>query len=65
MAVEFSRQLAANDVGMLYRLRRTNIEGAALGFDMEIDHEAGRGAFSIHADEYGEPEQAALRAQRR
>jgi hypothetical protein len=32
---------------------------------MEIDHETGPGALSIHADEYGEPEQAALRAQRR
>ena len=31
-------------------------EGAALGFEMEIDHETGPGALWIHADEYGEPE---------
>jgi hypothetical protein len=31
-------------------------EGAALGFEMEIDHETGPGALWIHADEYGDPE---------
>src|SRR5271170_5078886 len=31
-------------------------EGAALGFEMDIDHETGPGALWIHADEYGEPE---------
>jgi hypothetical protein len=31
-------------------------EGAALGFEMEIDHETGPGALWIYSDEYGEPE---------
>jgi hypothetical protein len=31
-------------------------EGAALGFEMEVDHETGPGALWIHADEYGDPE---------
>ena len=33
-------------------------EGAALGFEMGIDHETGPGALWIHADESGEPEHA-------
>ena len=35
-------------------------EGAALGFEMEVDHETGPGALWIHNDEYGEPEDAVL-----
>jgi hypothetical protein len=31
-------------------------EGAALGFEVDIDHQTGPGALWIHADEYGEPE---------
>jgi len=31
-------------------------EGAAIGFDMEVDHEHGPGALWLHSDEYGEPE---------
>lgn len=31
-------------------------EGAALGFEMEVDHEHGPGALWISSDEYGEPE---------
>jgi hypothetical protein len=31
-------------------------EGAALCFEVDVDHETGPGALWIHAGEYGEPE---------